>query len=176
MVAYVLLSDNSLSNNAAPPSSSNVSGTAGTATPITISAVQVWMNVNGHTLDNPDETSRTFDGNPATFWSTDQYTTANFGGYYSGEGLAIHLDGSHTLHSLTVTTPTNGWAAQTYVSSSMPSFGQSVSSWGSPTDSKSNVSGSTTFDLKGRSGSWVLFWLTNLGPNFVAQVNEFKVS
>lgn len=178
VVAYVLLSGSSRlpSNAAQPPSSSEASGTASSGTPITISDVQVWMNVTGRPEDNPNQTARTFDGNPATFWSTDQYTTPTFGGYYSGEGLAIHVDGTHPLHTLTVTTPTVGWAAQTYVANDLPTFGSPVSSWGTPTDSKSGISGSTTFDLKGRSGSWVLFWLTNLGPHLSAQVNEFRVT
>ncbi|MCL2393527.1 MAG: serine/threonine protein kinase, partial [Acidimicrobiaceae bacterium] len=81
VVAYVLLNDTTHSPNAgAPPSSSSqVSGTVANPAPIAITAVQVWMNVTGHGLDNPNQTGLTFDGNPNTFWSTDHYTTETFG-------------------------------------------------------------------------------------------------
>jgi serine/threonine protein kinase len=181
VVAYVLLSDNpGRAQNKTPPSTSATgSGTVTSPTPIAIQNVQIWMDSQGvgHSLDNPDQTKLTFDGNPNTLWSTDQYNTSTFGGFYSGEGLAIHLVGNHTLHTLTVTSPTQGWAAETYVAKSLPAFeSSSVSSWGAPTDRKSGINGSATFNLSGRSGSWVLFWLTNLGPNKEAQVAEFKVT
>jgi tRNA A-37 threonylcarbamoyl transferase component Bud32 len=176
VVGFVLLDNGSLSNDAHLPKLPHIPGITQTTTPVSISAVDVWMNVLGHTPDNPGQTSLTFDGNPATAWNTDYYSSATFGGLYTGEGLAIQLDGKHTLHNLTVTTPSTGWAASVYVSNSEPANGQPVTAWGSPTDSKTNVDGSTTFSLGGKSGSWVLLWLTDLGPTFHAEVAEVKVS
>jgi hypothetical protein len=149
-------------------------GSTATATPLTITSVGVWM-MNDRSPDNPDQTGLTFDGNPATAWTTDQYKTPTFSGLYSGMGLAIHLDGSHTLHQLTVDSSTQGWAAQTYVSATEPTSGQAVSVWGPPTDARSGIDGSTTFSLGGTTGEWVLLWLTNLGPADQADVQELSV-
>lgn len=150
-------------------------GSSGTATPITISGVGVWM-MNGRPPDNPGQTGLTFDGNTSTAWNTDRYSNATFGGYYSGMGLAIHLDGTHTLHQLTVDSPTQGWAAKTYVSSTEPTSGQAVSAWGQATDAHIGIAGSTTFNLGSTRGQWVLLWLTNLGPSDHAAVQELVVS
>jgi hypothetical protein len=149
-------------------------GAAATATPLTITSVGVWM-MNDRSPDNPDQTGLTFDGNTATEWTTDQYKTPTFGGLYSGMGLAVHLDGSHTLHQLTVDSSTQGWAAQTYVSASAPASGQAVAAWGQPTDARTGIDGSTTFTLGGTTGEWVLLWLTNLGPADQANVQELSV-
>ncbi len=150
-------------------------GSATTPLPtLTITDVSVWM-MNARPPDNPSETPLTFDGKLNTVWSTDLYATSTFGGYYTGMGLAIHVQGTHVLHQLTVDSPTQGWAATTYVASSLPASGQVVTAWGTPTASKADIAGSTTFILGGTTGDWVLLWLTNLGPAKQAQVSELVV-
>jgi hypothetical protein len=176
VVAYLLLQGGTLAKDSDLPKLPHIPGVTQTTTPVSISGVDVWMNVLGHTPDNTSQTSLTFDGNAATAWNTDFYRSPTFSGLYSGEGLAIRLDGKHTLKQLAVTTPSTGWSASVYVAEAQPADGAPVTAWGSPTDSKSNVNGSTTFSLGGRSGSWVLFWLTDLGPTFHAEVAELKVS
>jgi tRNA A-37 threonylcarbamoyl transferase component Bud32 len=151
-------------------------GTAATAsTPIAVQGVTVWLNTTAHTLDNPAETHYVFDHDLSTAWETDLYGSATFGGYYSGEGLAIHLTGTHTLARLVVDSPTKGWAASTYVSATEPARGSAVTAWGAPTASATDIQGNVTFDLEGRTGSWVLLWLTNLGPSDQASIAEVTV-
>jgi hypothetical protein len=128
------------------------------------------------TPDDPQGLPNTFDGNPATYWHTDQYHSATFSNLYPGLGLAVHLSGSATLHRLTVTSSTVGWAAQTYTSTTSVPSGQPVTAWGQPTDTRTDIDGSTTFTLGGRHGDWVLLWLTNLGPSFQTRINELAVS
>ena len=99
-------------------------------------AVTVWMNTTAHTPDNPGQTGAVIDGQASTMWQTDTYSgphAAVFGGLYSGEGLAIHLTGTQALHRLVVHSPTQGWAASTYVAGSQPAVGSPVSAWGTPT-------------------------------------------
>jgi hypothetical protein len=128
--------------------------------------------------DDPQELPHLYDGNPATAWHTDQYSNANFGNLYPGLGLSIQLSRSGIFHHLLVTSPTAGWAAQTYVSSSPVASGQAVSAWGPPTDTKTGISGSATFNLGGRRGQWVLLWLTHLsaaGPPFQVTIDEITI-
>ena len=65
------------------------------------------------------------------------------------------------------------------VNPAMPGRGQPVSAWGQPTDTKTGISGSATFDLAGQKGQFVLLWLTHLsssGPPFQVTINEISVS
>jgi eukaryotic-like serine/threonine-protein kinase len=129
--------------------------------------------------DDPRDLPLLFDHNLATAWHTDQYRTADFGKLYPGLGLSIQLSGAATLHRLVVTSPTAGWAAQTYVSATPIPGGQPVSAWGQATDTKTDISGSATFDLAGRRGQFVLLWLTRLsasGPPFQVTIDEISVS
>jgi hypothetical protein len=128
--------------------------------------------------DDPQGLPLLFDKNPATAWHTDQYRTAAFGNLYPGLGLNIRLSGSAPVHHLVVSSPTTGWAAQTYVSSGPIASGQPVSAWGRATDTKTAISGSATFNLAGRQGQWVLLWLTHLSttPPFQVSINEITIT
>ncbi|GHF26573.1 protein kinase family protein [Streptomyces morookaense] len=45
----------------------------------------------GDGQEKPRDVPKAYDGNPATYWSTDFYTNANFGGLKSGVGLILDL-------------------------------------------------------------------------------------
>ena len=155
------------------PASRSTSGTA-----VAIHSVKVYLDVTGYPPDDPEGTPLTFDGNPHTRWWTEQYLgpdRSHFGGLYGGEGLAIRLVGRARLSSLRVTSSTVGWSASTYVSDHPVGQGQPLSEWGPPVSDRSDINGSTTFDLVGRTGSWVLLWLTDLGPAGRANVAELNV-
>jgi len=148
------------------------------STPLAVRSVSVWMNTSNRPPDHTERTKYTIDGKLSTSWYTDPYygsQRATFGGLYSGEGLAIHLKRSETVNQLVVDSPTKGWAASTYVSDQEPKTGAPVSSWGRPTDSRRGINGNATFSLGGRSGSWVLLWLTNIGPIGQAAIQELTV-
>jgi serine/threonine-protein kinase len=140
-----------------------------------IESVTVFMD-NDRAPDNPTDAYKTFDGNPATYWSTEKYRNSTFGNLYSGIGLSIDLRQSGPLHTLTVTSPSSGWAGEVFVSESPVASGQPVSAWGQPMDSQVDIGGSATFELGGRSGRYVLLWLTNLGPADHAAVAELNIS
>jgi hypothetical protein len=139
-----------------------------------IVSASVFM-VNNRSPDDPQGAGYIFDGDPNTAWYSDTYGSPTFGNLYPGLGLAVALNVSAKLTRLDVTTPTVGWAAQVYVSADPVASGQPVSAWGQPTDNKSNISGTTTFSLGGRTGRYVLLFLTNLGPEKKAQINEVLV-
>lgn len=148
------------------------SGPSASSVPISIATVKVWVVPPQHSPDNPGEVKYTYDGNPNTYWSTDRYATSNFGGY-GGEGLAIEVNGTRALHQLHVTSISQGWAASTYVAQADE---PTLAAWGQPTAQKSDIPGSTTFDLGGRQGRWVMLWMTNTGPRLSLDINELSVS
>jgi putative peptidoglycan lipid II flippase len=146
------------------------------ASKITISGVTVFM-ANSRQPDDPNGTKYVIDGNPATVWSTDQYHNSTFSNLYPGIGLDIELDSAVTVHSLTVESPTSGWSAESFVSTTPISTGQSVSAWGQATDAKSSIAGSTSLNLGGKKAQYVLLWITNLGPSpFRVDIGEVRVS
>lgn len=145
------------------------SGTSGGSSPTTpaqadaIVSVNVFM-VNDRAPDNASKTPLAFDGDASTFWPTDQYHTARFGNLYPGIGLEIHLSQAEQGRSLAVTSPNEGWSAETFVSDSQVPSGQPVTAWGTATDSKSSIpAGTSVFKLGSRQAQWVLLWITNLG-------------
>ena len=141
-----------------------------------IENVVVFMSTTARPPDNPAMTRFTFDGDVSTFWPTDQYSSPRFGNLYPGIGLAIQLDSAEQGHQLVVTSPTSGWAAQTYVTSFDVPSGRPVSEWGTPTDSRSDIaSGSATFNLGSRRGQWVLLWITDLGPSDGTRIAELSI-
>jgi eukaryotic-like serine/threonine-protein kinase len=160
-------------SGSSPPSSPSTAPAHATAAHI--SSVNVFMN-NNRPPDNPAEAKLTIDGNPATFWSTDKYPNSTFGHLYSGIGLAMDLAQSTKLHTLTVTSRSNGWAGEVFVSATPVATGQPLSDWGPPVAIHTDVAGSTSFTLGGRRGQYVLFWLTNLGPADQTVIYELTVS
>ncbi len=151
---------------------------SGLGQPVGIRAVSVYLDVTGHSPDDPAGTVYAFDGNPATSWWTDQYQgpdKSHFGDLYNGEGLAIRLDRSVGLTRLTVLSSTQGWAARTYVTNHAVASGSPLAAWGRPTATKVDINGTATFGLAGRRGDWVLLWLTDLGPAGRANVAELHV-
>jgi eukaryotic-like serine/threonine-protein kinase len=117
-----------------------------------------------HDADLPKLT----DGNPATVWSTEHYDSPFGGNSKQGVGFVLVLNDSQKLGHLQIQSPTEGWTASVYVASGAKS---QLSQWGTPVASHV-VNGSTTFDLRGRTGSAVLVWITDLGRNQSVSVGE----
>ena len=181
IVAGVLFYDRQHhSSNAS--SGTGSSGAVASSRDANVAQVELFM-LHG-TPDDPQGLPYTVDGNTDTYWHTDYYENATFGNLYPGLGLEIQLKRSGTLHHLVVTSSTVGWSAQTYTSAAQVSSGHPVTAWGTPTASKTAISGSTTFSLAGRRGQWVLLWLTNLGQpiqsgfglKYQARISELSVS
>jgi putative peptidoglycan lipid II flippase len=170
LVVVVVLWDGSPSSRA-PASSPNPPPSS--PVPIAIGGVSVFHLERD--ADNAGLTGNTFDGNPNTVWSTDHYFGPNFAGLRHGLGLAITLNGSHTLHQLKVLSPTQGWSAEVFAANSVPSP-PSLTPWGKVLDAKQAIPGNATFSLGGAQGSAILLWITDLGPSNQASVAELQVS
>jgi serine/threonine protein kinase len=174
IVAATLIAD----HGGAGRGGAGVAAGPATTSPVTVEGATVWMSTTARPPDNPALAGYAVDGKVSTAWQTDIYSgphAATFGGMYPGEGLALHLSGTRKLTRLDVVSTTRGWAASTYVSASEPPTGSSVSAWGAPTASASDVQGGTHFSLAGRTGRWVLLWLTNLGPSDRVSIAEVTV-
>ncbi|MGI8752199.1 MAG: serine/threonine-protein kinase [Acidimicrobiales bacterium] len=126
--------------------------------------------------DDLKQLGNLYDGNPATPWSTAMYSNSTFGNLYPGLGVVLQLKGgSQRLAQMTVTSPSQGWNAQAYVASQLPPAGSALTAWGPAAGSVANAPGTATLSLKGRTGSYVMLWLTNLGPVQASLGNQAQV-
>jgi serine/threonine-protein kinase len=104
--------------------------------------------------ENPEGVAKAVDGNPETAWSTDTYNTAAFGGLKPGVGLWVDLGRARRVHSVDVTSPDSGWQGEIRLAD-RPA--DRLDGWGKPV-----ARGSGHFDVRGRSGRYVLVWITAL--------------
>ena len=103
------------------------------------------------------------DGNPSTYWKTQRYDSAAFGGLKAGLGLELDAGSAVALKTLTVTTDTPGFTA--------------VIKAGNADDSSVQTVGrQTTFQLNGRTARYYVVWITMLPPGDSAHVNEVRAT
>ena len=105
------------------------------------------------------------DGDQATFWSTESYSSPAFGNLKPGVGLVLDAGGAVKLGSITVTTDTPGYTA-------LIMAGDSEAGPFSDDSSSQTVGASTTFSLNGASARYYVIWITRLPPGDAAHVNE----
>ncbi len=130
----------------------------------------------GGSPDDLKQLGNVYDGNLATLWSTAIYHNSTFGNLYPGLGVVLQVKGApQRLGQMMVTSPSQGWSAQAYVAPQLPPAGSTLSAWGPVTGSVTNASGNATLSLKGQTGSYVMLWLTNLGPVQAALNNGAQV-
>jgi len=124
-------------------------------------------------VEHDDELPFLIDGDEASAWRTENYSTSRFGGLKPGVGVILRLEGTRKLKELKVTSPTKGWTAEVAVSDATRFTREA---WGAAVASK-RIDGSTTFDLDGRTGAAVLLWITDLGDaNTVVSIGELRLS
>ena len=103
------------------------------------------------------------DGNASTYWKTQHYDSAAFGGLMSGLGLELDAGSSVALKTLTVTTDTPGFTA--------------VIKAGNADDSSVQTVGrQTTVQLNGHTARTYVVWITLLPPGGSAHVNEVRAT
>jgi serine/threonine-protein kinase len=105
------------------------------------------------------------DGNPTTYWETEQYSTTRFGNLKSGLGLVLDAGSPVKLARLTVQTPTPGFIAKIEA-------GNSPTGGFAPDSASRTVSSKTTFTLDGKTAQYYVVWLTQLPPERYARIAE----
>jgi hypothetical protein len=76
-------------------------------------------------------------------------------------GLVLNAAEAASLHELTLTSPTNGWAASFYVAESDPA---EFEGWGDPVATRTDIpAGPVTIDLGDTDGQAILVWITDRG-------------
>ncbi len=118
-----------------------------------------------HDADAPKAT----DGNPSTFWYTEHYRSADFGGLKDGVGLVVDAGRAAKLARVTVTSDTPGFTARI-------ESGSSPSGPFTPVSGTQTVNASTTFTVSGAAARYYVVWITSLGSHASVDVNEVKAA
>lgn len=130
----------------------------------------------GDEEERNDLASLAVDGQGDTEWQTEGYRSRNFGNLKNGVGLMLTLAEARELRSLRVTSPSDDWTAEVYLADQA---GAELEDWGQPVATTERVdAGEVVFDLGGRSGQYVLLWITrpaNDGDRFRVRIAEVAV-
>jgi eukaryotic-like serine/threonine-protein kinase len=125
--------------------------------------------------EHTDEAERgdAIDGDQNTSWSTEDYTSPDWGRLGKpGVGLILELNQPTEIQALEFDTPSVGWQAEVYVADSDPG---NLEGWGEPvaTFEESDAgTNSVTFD---RTGGAMLLWFTRAGDDGQVTVTEVRL-
>lgn len=145
------------------------------AAPLKIVQAQAFDPAPGDGHEDDADAPKAVDGNPETAWSTEQYDTRKLGNLKPGVGLVFKIDKPSTLQALKISSKTQDWSAQVYVSDRQ---GQKLAEWGQPVATADKIAGSNDFNLGATTGQFVLLWITDLGsapPRVFVDVGEAQV-
>jgi hypothetical protein len=165
-LGYRAIDDEPVSN-AAPP-------TTPVAGPLPIAGASDY-DPEGDNAENSDEVAAIWDGNVATFWSTEQYKDRDVGGLKSGVGLVVDLGAPKQVKSVEVITQEGDWSGQVYTSNSVP---PDLAGWGPPRFNGGGLGTDAQLVLQpGTKAQNVLIWITDLPPSrpYRLRVAEVRV-
>jgi serine/threonine-protein kinase len=136
--------------------------------PITIAGVGAY-DPYGDGTEHDSDAPKASDGNPATYWSTEEYNSGLEGVKKAGVGLVLDATSVVQLSRVTVVTDTPGFTAEIRATNIQGTPGQKVSD--------SRVVGRTTRFAIHRSTPkrFYFVWITKLAPGgHFAHVNEVR--
>jgi hypothetical protein len=140
-------------------------GSPGGSTPVRLRGVTSYDPVGQEAQCCGSSAVKATDGDPTSAWVTQSYATEAFGGLKNGVGLVLASQGSVALKSMTVSTSTPGFTARIEVGNS-PTGPFAI-------DSATRTFGArTTISLDGKSGTYWVVWLTRLGPQLTAAIEN----
>jgi serine/threonine-protein kinase len=135
---------------------------AGASAPVELSGVGAFDPPPGDGREHGERVADATDGDPATYWTTEQYRDFR----KPGVGLVVDAKRAVALSRLTIATDTPGFTAMIR-SGSSPEATRVVSP---PT----NVGARTTFRVSTEPARFYVVWITNLGPHRAVHVNEVR--
>jgi serine/threonine-protein kinase len=128
--------------------------------------------------EHPGETGLAIDGDASTWWSTDHYSSADFGNLKDGVGLWMGFEEKTKVSRVVIRTPTPGWSFQLRAGSLSGAVGARPipSTDGDTTFTASSER--TVVVLEPVSTPGILIWITRLAPDgrrFAAAISEVSV-
>jgi len=152
--------------------------TGGTAaTPVRITGSKDFDPQGSDHSEHPDEVHLAFDGKSSTAWTTDHYSSPQFGQLKHGLGLWVSLGKDAEVQQVTVDSPITGWRFQIQ-SGPLDHLSDPLRSTDGGTTFEMEPSGQTVIHLQPVKTSALLVWIIELGPDggrFAAAISEISV-
>jgi hypothetical protein len=148
-------------------SSDDGDGGVAAGAPISAPALRAYDPFGDDGVEHDDEARRATDGDPSTFWRTQQYVD---GLQKDGVGLLLDAASRVSPARLVVTTDTPGFKAEIRAGADGDGPFERVSS-------NQTVRGETTFSVETEGARYFLVWITELQPgrDVAAHINEVRV-
>ena len=126
----------------------------------------------GDGQESPEATRNAIDGNRTTNWDTERYE-AELQDLKDGVGLYVDAGSRAKVRRLDLTTATPGFTASVYAANTVP---EDISGWSKVSDD-TDVSQDARIevDTLDRSYRYYLLWITSLGDNDRAEVQELTL-
>jgi predicted Ser/Thr protein kinase len=141
-------------------------GAGATNVPVALAAVSGY-DPQGTGGEHDADAVKATDGDPSTFWYTEHYRSADFGGLKDGVGLVLDAGRAAKVTRVTVTSATPGFSARI-------ESGSTPSGPFTPVSGTRTVNSRTTFTLSGSTARYYVVWITNLGSHQSVDLNEVK--
>ena len=154
-----------------PPATTPDAAAADQAATITGS---IDFDPEGDGSEHPDEAQagNAFDGDASTSWSSESYTSPDWGSLKPGVGLILTLDQPGPISAVEFDTPLSGWQAEVYVADSPQ---ESLDGWGEPAATfPTSDSGTNAVEVDAEGGA-VLLWFTRADGQGIVSVDEVRV-
>jgi len=137
---------------------------AGGGSPVHLTGLMGY-DPDGDGSEHDETAAQATDGQAATYWQTEHYSSSSFGNLKPGVGLVLDTGKEQKLSQLTVTSDTPGFTAK-IESGSSPAGGFT------PVSGAKRVGSRTVFSLHGSGARYYVIWITALPSGGVAHVDE----
>jgi eukaryotic-like serine/threonine-protein kinase len=128
--------------------------------------------------DNASDAPLASDGDLTTAWSSEPYTSADFGGEKDGVGLVFDLQQEVEVRGLIIELIRGGLNVEIYASDELPDIDAGLEGWGDLRALQTDIRTRQTFQLNPTSKRYWLIWITGLSPDasgqYTAEVAEVQ--
>jgi hypothetical protein len=156
----------------AVPSKPGPNGSAGVKAISIVSATG--FDPEGDQSENNSQAARVFDGNPATAWTTELYTTAEFGNLKKGVGLLLDLGQPRSVHQISIDLGVGPVDVTAYAATGASLAGTTVIGTANSASGRIQLKAATAMP----QDQYVIVWFTKLAPDggqFGASISEIAL-
>jgi eukaryotic-like serine/threonine-protein kinase len=129
----------------------------------------------GDHSENNSLAARTYDGNPATAWTSELYATAQFGNLKKGVGLLLDLGQPTSVHEVTIDLANGPLDVTVYAATSPSLDGAAVIGTANAATGRVRIKAATTMP----ESEFIIVWFSSVAPvgsQFGASISEIALN
>jgi hypothetical protein len=129
----------------------------------------------GDQNEKNSQAARTYDGNPATTWTSELYATPQFGNLKKGVGVLLDLGQPTSVHQVTIDLANGPVSVTVYAATSPSLTGAAVIGTAPAGTGRVQIKAATTMP----ESEFIIVWFSSLGPlggQFGASISEIALN